>query len=126
MKSRYALIFCALTLIATTAGAHHSTGGIYQMDTVLELKGKIIEWRFINPHPTLKLEVTDDKGAVHVWDVSYGSSAVAHLKKRGYNATTFKPGEIIIVRGHPTILQDAHGLLMETEDPKHEDGRPYP
>jgi hypothetical protein len=126
MKPRHALIPAALALLAATAVAHHSTAGIYQQDVVVELKGKVKEWRFINPHPNLKLEVVDDKGVVHEWDVSYGGSAVSHLKRRGYSATTFKPGEIIIVKGHPTILKDAYGLLMETEDPKHEDGKPFP
>lgn len=126
MKPRHALIPAALALLAATAVAHHSTAGIYQQDVVVELKGKVKEWRFINPHPNLKLEVVDDKGVVHEWDVSYGGSAVSHLKRRGYSATTFKPGEIIIVKGHPTVLKDAYGLLMETEDPKHEDGKPFP
>jgi hypothetical protein len=116
----------ALALAATTAGAHHATAGIYQTNVTLELKGKVREWRFINPHPTLKLEVVDEKGVTQDWDVSYGSSAVAHMKRRGYNASTFKPGDVIIVKGHPTILKDAHGLLMETEDPRHEDGTPFP
>lgn len=126
MNPRHALIPAALALLAATAVAHHSTAGIYKQDVVMELKGKVKEWRFINPHPNLKLEVVDDKGVVHEWDVSYGGSAVSHLKRRGYSATTFKPGEVIIVKGHPTILKDAYGLLMETEDPKHEDGTPFP
>jgi hypothetical protein len=126
MNPRHALIPAALALLAATAVAHHSTAGIYKQDVVVELKGKVKEWRFINPHPNLKLEVVDDKGVVHEWDVSYGGSAVSHLKRRGYSATTFKPGEVIIVKGHPTILKDAYGLLMEAEDPKHEDGTPFP
>jgi hypothetical protein len=126
MKSRHALIVGALALVAATTGAHHSTAGIYQQDVEVQLKGKVREWRFINPHPTLKLEVADDKGVVHVWDVSYGGSAVAHLTRRGYSATTFKPGDVIIVKGHPTTLKDAYGLLIETSDPTREDGTPCP
>jgi hypothetical protein len=126
MKSRIALLLGALTLIATAAWAHHSTAGIYQQDVEVELKGKVKEWRFINPHPSLKLEVADDKGVVHEWDISYGGSAVAHLKRRGYNADTFKPGDIIIVKGHPTVLEGVYGLLIEAGNPTREDGTPYP
>ena len=126
MKSRQALLIGALMLVAATAGAHHSTAGIYQQDVEVELKGTVKEWRFINPHPSLKLEVADAKGVVHEWDISYGGSAVAHMKRRGYSATTFKPGDVIIVKGHPTILKDAHGLLIEGRDPTHADGTPYP
>jgi hypothetical protein len=126
MKSRYALMLGALTLVATTAWAHHSTAGIYQQNVELELKGKVKEWRFLNPHPSLKLEVVDDKGVVHEWDISYGGSAVAHLKRRGYSVDTFKPGDIIIVKGHPTLLEGTYGLLIERGDPAREDGTPYP
>jgi hypothetical protein len=126
MKSRLALMLGALTLVAATAGAHHSTAGIYQQNVQVELKGKVKEWRFINPHPSLKLEVVDAKGVAHEWDISYGGSAVAHMKRRGYSATTFKPGDIIIVKGHPTVLKDAYGLLMEGSDPTREDGTRYP
>ena len=116
----------ALTLVAATAGAHHSTAGIYDQTAEVELKGKVKEWRFINPHPSLKIEVVDAKGVVQEWDISYGGSAVSHLKKRGYSAATFKPVDVVIVKGHPTLLKDAHGLLMEAANPKREDGRPYP
>ena len=126
MKPRHVLLITMLTMVAATAGAHHSTAGIYQQDVTVTLKGKVKEWRFINPHPSLKLEVADDKGVVHEWDVSYGGSAVSHMKKRGYSATTFKPGEIIIVKGHPSILKDAYGLLMESGDPTRADGTPFP
>jgi hypothetical protein len=51
---------------------------------------------------------------------------VAHLKRRGYNADTFKPGDIIIVKGHPTVLEGAYGMLIEGGNPTREDGRPYP
>src|SRR5688572_6978719 len=126
MKSRVALVFGALALVAGIAGAHHSTAGIYQQDVEVQLKGKVKAWRFVNPHPSLKLEVIDEKGVAHEWDVSYGGSAVSHMKRRGYTAETFKPGDTIIVKGHPTVLKDAYGLLIEGGDPTREDGRPYP
>ena len=126
MKSGYAWILAGLALGTVAAWAHHSTAGIYQDDVEVQLKGKVRAWRFINPHPSLKLEVVDDKGVAHEWDVSYGGSAVSHLKRRGYTAETFKPGDTIIVKGHPTVLKDAYGLLIEGSDPTREDGRPYP
>lgn len=126
MKTRSALLLGASMLVALGAWAHHSTAGIYQQDVQVQLKGKVKAWRFINPHPSLKLEVIDDKGVAHEWDVSYGGSAVAHLKRRGYSADTFKPGDVIVVKGHPTVLKDAYGLLIEGSDPTHEDGTPYP
>ena len=126
MITSRALMFGVLMLVATTVWTHHSTAGIYQQDVELELKGTVKEWRFINPHPSLKLDVVDEKGVVHEWDISYGGSAVAHLKRRGYTAGTFKAGDVIIVKGHPTVLKSVYGLLMESGNPTREDGTPYP
>jgi DNA/RNA endonuclease YhcR with UshA esterase domain len=126
MKAGYSLMLGALTLIAASAGAHHSTAGIYDQTREVEVKGKVKNWQFINPHPRLKIEVVDEKGVAHEWDVSYGGSAVSHLKRRGYSSTTFKPGDVVIIKGHPTVLKEAHGLLIENGNPTHADGKPYP
>lgn len=115
----------ALTVAAATAFAHHSTNGIYDEERELELTGKVISWKFINPHPTLKLEVVNAEGKAEEWDLSYGGSAVTHLVRRGYTADTFKPGDMIKAKGHPALLEGARGLLMEgTGDPTKADGTP--
>jgi hypothetical protein len=114
----------ALSLAATGAFAHHSTNGIYDETKEVELTGKVISWKFINPHPTLKLAVKDASGQEVEWDVSYGGSAVTHLVRRGYTADTFKPGDVIKVKGFAALLEGAHGLLMERNNPTHEDGSP--
>lgn len=115
----------ALSVVAAAAFAHHSTNGIYDEERELELTGKVISWKFINPHPTLKLEVVNADGVAEEWDLSYGGSAVTHLVRRGYTADTFKPGDMIKAKGHPALLEGAHGLLMEgTGDPVREDGTP--
>lgn len=115
----------ALSVVAAAAFAHHSTNGIYDEERELELTGKVISWKFINPHPTLKLEVVNADGVAEEWDLSYGGSAVTHLVRRGYTADTFKPGDMIKAKGHPALLEGAHGLLMEgTGDPVRADGTP--
>jgi hypothetical protein len=115
----------AFSVATATAFGHHSTNGIYDEERELELTGKVISWKFINPHPSLKLEVVGADGKVEEWDLSYGGSAVTHLVRRGYTADSFKPGDIIKAKGHPALLEGAHGLLMEgTGDPTREDGTP--
>ncbi len=125
---KYVKTLCAtvaFSVAAATAFAHHSTNGIYDETREVELTGKVVSWRFINPHPTLKLEVTGADGTVAEWDLSYGGSAVTHLVRRGYTADTFKPGEMITAKGRPALLEGSHGLLMEgTGDPTREDGTP--
>jgi len=104
--------------------AHHSTNGIYDQAVELELTGTVKGWKFINPHPSLTLTVVDEKGVEHDWDVSYGGSAVAHLKRRGYSIDTFKVGDQLKVKGHPALVKDAYGLLIEGGNPTHADGTP--
>jgi hypothetical protein len=113
-----------LALLVQAAFAHHSTNGIYDEEREVELTGKVKSWRFINPHPSLILEVTNEAGVVEEWDVSYGGSAVAHLVRRGYTAETFKPGDMITVKGYPALLESARGLLMERNNPTRADGSP--
>ncbi len=114
------LIFAFGSLSVT---AHHSTNGIYNEDELVELSGTVIEWRFVNPHPSLIMEVRGADGSLQEWDVSYGGAAVTHLRRRGYTAETFQPGDVITVRGFAALVETAYGLLVRG-DPTREDGSP--
>ena len=116
----------ALLLMGQAVLAHHSTRGLYDESVELELTGTVKEWRFINPHPSLILSVVDPNGVAHDWDISYGGAAVVHLQNRGYAADTFKPGDVIVVKGRPALVKDAFGLLMEGSNPTRVDGTPVP
>lgn len=107
----------------SSALAHHSTAGIYNEDEVVEITGTVKEWRFINPHPSLIIEVEGSDGQTEEWDVSYGGPAVTHLKRQGYTAETFKPGDVIVARGYAAIVETAHGLLI-IGHPTSQDGSP--
>lgn len=115
--------FVAASLAFSAVTAHHSTSGIYNEDEVVEITGKVKEWRFVNPHPSLIVEVEGTDGQVQEWDVSYGGPAVTHLKRQGYTDDTFMPGDVIVVRGYAAKVQTAHGLLI-VGHPTTQDGSP--
>lgn len=117
---RVAMICFAAALCVPTM-AHHSTNGIYNEHELVELTGRVIEWRFVNPHPSLLLEVTAADGSLQEWDVSYGGAAVTHLRRRGYSPDTFAPGDVITVSGFAALVDSAFGLLVRG-DPTTEDG----
>ncbi|HEY5665444.1 MAG TPA: DUF6152 family protein [Gammaproteobacteria bacterium] len=94
------------------AHAHHSTAGIYHEDTVVEISGRVKEWRFVNPHPSLIVEVAGPDGQLQEWDISYGGPAVTHLRRQGYTADTFRPGDEIVARGYAAKVETAFGLLI--------------
>ena len=103
--------------------AHHSTNGIYNEDVLVEITGTVKQWRFVNPHPSLVLEVKGADGQMQEWDVSYGGQAVTHLTRQGYKADTFKPGDVIVVKGYAAKVTTAFGLLIRG-NPTREDGTP--
>lgn len=109
--------------LGSVALAHHSTKGLYNEDEIVEITGTVKEWRFINPHPSLIIEVTGPDGQIQEWDVSYGGRAVTHMKAEGYTARTFKPGDVIVARGYAAKVKTAYGLLI-VGHPTREDGTP--
>jgi hypothetical protein len=117
-------VFC-LGLVGQLAFAHHSTNGIYDENTEIEITGKVKDWKFINPHPSMMLEVTGPDGKVQEWDISYGGSAVTHLMRRGYTAETFKDGDVLVFKGNPAKVEGAYGLLVRA-NPTRPDGTSVP
>lgn len=126
LSKLFTFAIACLVMLSATVMAHHSTNGIYHDDQTVELTGKIVAWRFINPHPYLTIEVEAEDGSVNEWDISFGGAAVSHLTRKGYRSDTFAPGETIVVKGNPARAEGAYGLLIEREgeDPTREDGSP--
>jgi hypothetical protein len=85
---------------------------MYDESRTIEVSGKVLEWRFVNPHPTLIVEVTGGDGKTEPWDLSFGGMAVSHMKRQGYTPQTFKAGEVIKARGNPARTATARGLLV--------------
>jgi hypothetical protein len=123
MKTKILAILAGLMLALGSAWAlaHHSTEGIYKEETEVSLTGKVKQWRFINPHPFLVIEVVGEDGVAHDYDVSYGGSAVAHLTRRGYTSSTFQVGETITLRGF--VSKEGYGVLIRG-NPVRADGTP--
>ena len=102
----------SLGLMTPFSAAHHSTNDIYDGSQTVEITGVVTQWRFVNPHPYLVVEITGPDGRTEEWDLSFGGSAASALARRGYTAQTFKAGDVIIARGSPARSADARGLLI--------------
>jgi hypothetical protein len=113
MKAMYRfLIVLGGSLLATSgpAGAHHGQAGLFDESRVIEVRGSVKEWSFVNPHPVLTLEVTDAAGARADWEVYFGPQAASRMRQRGFSADTFKVGEALVVIGHPATAAQARGV----------------
>ena len=97
-----AIVFCAAAVIA----AHHGQVGLFDESRIVELKGSVKQWNFVNPHPVLVLNAPDGKGVLKDWDIYFGPGAVPSLRRQGFAPDTFTVGEIVIVKGHPATSGD--------------------
>jgi hypothetical protein len=77
--------------------AHHSAA-MFDDAKVLELTGTVKELQWTNPHIWLQL-IVDANGTKTEWSIEGGSPNT--LSRRGWRATTFKPGDVVTVRLNP-------------------------
>lgn len=98
MKSLCVPAFVILTLVSAVRplSAHHSWP--VNFDRLVTVKGKVIEFRWGNPHPMMTLEVQTDDGATEKW--AAGGPAIIRLEANGWTKTTVKPGDVITGIGY--------------------------
>ena len=94
------LVLSALASSITAASSHHSFAAVYDADRVITVEGVVTQFRFVNPHAMMVMEVTDANGQASQWTVE--SSGRLNLSQLGWTADSIKPGERITVTGNPT------------------------
>ena len=87
----------AIALCAPAARAHHSIYGVYDSSRQATLDGTVAEFQLINPHPFLFIDVADSTGAAQRWRLEMDNRY--ELTAIGVDATTFKRGDRVRVRG---------------------------
>ena len=112
----------ALTIILFIAGpswSHHGDAGRYN-ETVTTVFGVVAQWRLINPHSVLILDVEDQDGTVVRWRGELGNPT--NLGTRyGWDADTFKPGDRITMTGRalkngsPVMTLSEGSILVDTD-----------
>ena len=81
--------------------AHHGTSITYEMDKTITVTGTVDEFDFSYPHPSLFVDVTDDKGQVVRWGVEFLPTPAA-LRALGWNKTSIKQGDKVVMGCHPS------------------------
>ena len=89
-----------LLLCAATASSHHSFSPVYDEKRVVTIMGVVTQFRFVNPHAMMFMDVTDDSGKVAQWTVEFAGRL--NLSEVGWTADSVKAGERITVTGNPT------------------------
>lgn len=101
MIFRLGVLTLSTTLAVTaTAFAHHNAAAHYQIDKTATIEGVVTEFRLINPHSRIYLQVMNASGKSETWMAEGDAAAV--LLRRGWTGNEVKKGDKIKVSGHPS------------------------
>ena len=96
---RYMFAFLTVLLISAPLFAHHSFMGQYDLTKTVVLKGAVTKVEWENPHISINIDVTDERGVVTNW--TFESAPPAALVSRGWTRTTLKAGDQITIEACP-------------------------
>jgi len=101
MKLQRAVLFVivALVLSVTAAASHHAFSPVYDEKRVITVGGVVTQFRFVNPHAMMFMDVTD-KGKTVKWTVEFAGRL--NLSEFGWTSGSITPGERVTVTGNPT------------------------
>jgi len=101
-ESRALAAMCAAsTLLASHAFAHHGTATSYDQERFITVTGTVTEFRWRNPHSSLYLAVKDEAGKVSTYAIEL-ASPVLMVRENGWTRETFKVGDEIVFKVHPS------------------------
>jgi hypothetical protein len=90
----------ALVLVASRVGAHHAFSPVYDEKRTVTVEGVVTEFRFVNPHAMMSMDVSDKSGKVTKWVVEFAGRL--NLSEVGWTVDSIKAGERVTVTGNPT------------------------
>ena len=106
------VIAAVLTLGAASSFAHHAFYSTYDRDKVIKIEGTLKEFMWRNPHSYVRVEAPDEKGETQMWVIEW--AAPAQLTENGVTNNTLRPGDHIIITGHPgRAATENHRMQMQ-------------
>ena len=98
-----------LLLAGIPALAHHSFTSFWYMDKTIEITGVVVSVKLVNPHPEIKIEVTEQDGQKSVWSVT-GRATGSGILKAGWTPETIPVGTKVKVEGSPSRKEGAKAI----------------
>jgi hypothetical protein len=106
----FVLLVASLLLFAEPATSHHSYYSVYDPARSITISGVVTQFRFVNPHSMMTMDVTDESGKVTTWTVEF--DGVVNMTNGGWTARSIKTKEHITVTGSPTREADTHRMFF--------------
>jgi hypothetical protein len=96
---RAVCLLLALTGAASSlsVSAHHSFAAQYDINQPITLSGKVTKVEWTNPHARFYVDVTDESGNVHNWNIELGSPNF--LRRAGWSRNDLQVGDDVTVSG---------------------------
>ena len=111
----------AILFVSGSVLAHHGEAN-YDTSKIVTVKGTVTEFKFINPHVQIFLDVKNDKGEIEKWAGEARSPSMLE-RLGGWDLHTIKIGDVITASGHQTRNGSNFLRLMKVVLP---DGREMP
>src|SRR5262245_63030014 len=99
----------ALTILSALSALAHHSNSAYQVDKIITLEGTVKEWKWMNPHTWLILEVTGADGKKQEWAVEGRPPGI--LGRAGWSGDILKPGERVTVHASPAKNGDPEAII---------------
>lgn len=102
MTPRYTLLLAVLVSLLTSrvGSAHHAFSPVYDDSRTVTIKGTLTDFKLVNPHAMMTVEVVDETGKRVPWTVEM--AGLLSLTRQGWTEKTVTVGQPLTVTGNPT------------------------
>ena len=102
MTRRYTLLLAVLVSLLPNrvADSHHAFSPVYDEARTVTIKGILTEFRLVNPHAMMTMDVMEGAGRHVTWTVEM--AGLLSLSRQGWTKNTVSIGERLTITGNPT------------------------
>jgi hypothetical protein len=110
MTLRRCVVAALLALVPVSAArAHHAFAPVYDGSKTVTIKGTLTEFKLVNPHARMIVDVVDETGKHVAWTVEM--AGLLSLTRQGWTDNTVTVGQQLTITGNPTHTGSA-GLFF--------------